>query len=160
MFANICRYLKITSVSEVLSNHTRFHAYLSFKRIMFHRFRDYQKRPRSPIKLIKFTWFNYTESTSIHGLNYTTDLSLVRKRRVSWGLVFGIFSSLAIFLIVRAYNDWQDNPVITSIQSTGRIGLIYLLTRKKVCNLVCTLVREVYSTHDISSHYYLQSRVD
>ena len=160
MFAYICRYLKITSVSEVLSNHTKFHAYLSLTRKMFHRFRDYQKRPKSPIKLIKFTWFNYTESTSIHGLNYSTDLSLVRNRRISWGLVFGIFSSLAIFLIVRAYNDWQDNPVITSIQSTGRIELIYLITGKKVCNLFCTLLREGYSTHDISSHYYLQSRVD
>ena len=127
---------------------------------MFHRFRDYQKRPRSPIKLIKLTWFNYTKSTSIHGLNYTTDLSLVRNCRISWGLVFGFFTSLAIYLIVRAYNDWQDNPVITSIQSKGRIGLIYLLTGKKVCNLVCILLREVYSTHDISSHYYLQPRVD
>ena len=98
---------------------------------MFHHFRDYQKRPKSPIKLIKFTWFNYTESTSIHGLNYTTDLSLVRNRRISWGLVFGIFSSLAIFLIVRAYNEWQDNPVLTSIQSTGMIDLKCIFRKKK-----------------------------
>ena len=127
---------------------------------MFHRFKDYGKRPKSPRKVIELTWFNYTESTSIHGLNYTTDLSLVRSRRISWGLIFTVCTSLAIFLIVRAYNEWQDNPVLTSIQSTGRIELVYLHTGKKVCNLFCSLLREVYSTHDISSHYYLQSRVD
>ena len=90
---------------------------------MFHRFKDYGKRPKSPRKVIELTWFNYTESTSIHGLNYTTDLSLVRSRRISWGLIFTVFTSLAIFLVVRAYNEWHDNPVLTSIESTGMIDL-------------------------------------
>ena len=88
---------------------------------MFERFRNKQ-RPQSPRKVIKLTWYNYAESTSIHGLNYASDMSLVRSRRISWALVFGVFTSLAIFLIVRAYKDWQDNPVITTIQSTGTVN--------------------------------------
>ena len=81
------------------------------------------QRPQSPRKVIKLTWYNYAESTSIHGLNYTSNMSLVRSRRISWALVFGACTSLAIFLVVRAYKNWQDNPVITTIQSTGNINI-------------------------------------
>ena len=80
-------------------------------------------RPQSPRKVLKLTWYSYAESSSVHGLNYASDMSLVRSRRISWALVFGVCTSFAIFLVVRAYKDWQDNPVITTIQSTGNINL-------------------------------------
>ena len=80
-------------------------------------------RPQSPREVLKLTWYSYAESSSVHGLNYASDMSLVRSRRISWALVFGVCTSFAIFLVVRAYKDWQDNPVITTIQSTGNINL-------------------------------------
>ena len=89
---------------------------------MFQRHRNTQ-RPQSPREVLKLTWYNYAESASIHGLNYASNMSLVRLRRVSWALVFGVCTSFAIFLVVRAYKNWQDNPVITTIQSTGIINI-------------------------------------
>ena len=91
-------------------------------KIMFQRHRNTQ-RPQSPREVLKLTWYNYAESASIHGLNYASNMSLVRLRRVSWALVFGVCTSFAIFLVVRAYKNWQDNPVITTIQSTGIINI-------------------------------------
>ena len=63
-------------------------------------------------------------------------IGLAKKSRVgvlsSWPMfIFTVCTSLAIFLIVRAYNEWQDNPVLTSIQSTGMIDFKCIFRKKK-----------------------------
>ena len=66
------------------------------------------------------TVHDYAAASSIHGVTYVFDRTLMIVERVLWTLVCIFFISLAIYWILDAYNNWTENPVITSVQTTGK----------------------------------------
>ena len=71
------------------------------------------------------TFHAYAENSTIHGISYSCDVSLPRLHRLLWALICAAFFILANFLILRQLNQWNNRPVITSVQTTG----IHLLLR-------------------------------
>ena len=65
------------------------------------------------------TVHDYAESTTIHGISYIFDVSRRAFDRSLWLIAVGVFLGLAITWSVTTYNQWQDNPVITSLKTTG-----------------------------------------
>ena len=61
----------------------------------------------------------YNESTSLHGLKYTTEYNRHSFERVFWMIVVVAFLTLGIFLTIRIVNKWQTSPIITTIESTN-----------------------------------------
>ena len=72
-----------------------------------------------PIKAGKKTIVDFANTTSIHGIAYIFNTTLLILERLIWLIVFGIFAVLAIFWSVEAYFQWQDFPVLTSVKTTG-----------------------------------------
>ena len=62
----------------------------------------------------------YADSTTIHGINYIFESGISVIERLVWivSVITGII--LALYLSVYAYIDWVDNPVITTVTSTGK----------------------------------------
>ena len=73
-----------------------------------------------PIKAGKKTIVDFANTTSIHGIAYIFNTTLLILERLIWLLVFGTFAFLAIFWSVEVYFQWQDFPVLTSVKTTGR----------------------------------------
>ena len=67
-------------------------------------------------KIIK----EFADSTTIHGINYIFESGISVIERLLWiaSVITGII--LALYLSVYAYIDWVDNPVITTVTSTGK----------------------------------------
>ena len=61
----------------------------------------------------------YNESTSLHGLKYTTEYNRHFFERAFWMIVVVAFLTLGIFLTIRIVNKWQTAPIITTIESTN-----------------------------------------
>ena len=75
----------------------------------------------TPINVIFKTIVDYANHTTIHGVAYIFDKSSLILENILWLLVFGTFASLAISFSMEAYNQWQDNPVLTSVKTTGKL---------------------------------------
>ena len=72
-----------------------------------------------PCKAVATTGNGFANATSIHGISYIFDNSLLVLERVLWFVVVAVFVGLCTHFIVDAYLDWQRNPIITSVSSTG-----------------------------------------
>ena len=83
-----------------------------------------QHHNNGPIKAGKKTIVDFANTTSIHGIAYIFNTTLLILERLIWLIVFGIFAVLAIFWSVEAYFQWQDFPVLTSVKTTGAIDSI------------------------------------
>ena len=61
----------------------------------------------------------YSNSTSIHGILYVFENEVFIFERILW--VFAVFSGiiLATLMSVTAYFDWKNNPVLTTVATTG-----------------------------------------
>ena len=62
---------------------------------------------------------DFAANTTIHGIQYIFDEYVFIFERVLWLVIFTIFAFLAIFWSFQNFNQWQDNPVLTSIKTTG-----------------------------------------
>ena len=79
---------------------------------------------------IKKTLNEFAEHTTIHGIGYIFNAMIPFFERCIWAVFFGSFAFLAMFWSVYYLNQWQKNPVLTSIKSTGTTYLVeinYLL---------------------------------
>ena len=64
----------------------------------------------------------FSDHTTAHGVIYAAcDGQGHTCEKILWALVCLVFSCLAISLTCRAYIDWQQNPVITTILTTGTL---------------------------------------
>ena len=72
------------------------------------------------LQVLQSTWYHYADATSIHGLNYASDVGMFKPSRVAWRVVFFGLTLLAYILVAKAYHKWQDNPVVTYVNSTGK----------------------------------------
>ena len=61
----------------------------------------------------------YSQATTIHGLQYVFEDDLSPLEYCFWILVVFIGLSLATLLSVFAYIEWKENPVLTSVKTTG-----------------------------------------
>ena len=61
----------------------------------------------------------YSQATTIHGLQYVFEEDLSPLEYCFWILVVFIGLSLATLLSVFAYIEWKENPVLTSVKTTG-----------------------------------------
>ena len=86
-----------------------------------------KKRNRMKIKesVVK-TATDYAATTTVHGLSYAFDASKVVFDRLLWLLVCIVLFALAIYFSVTAYVQWQDNPVLTSVKTTGECSIANL----------------------------------
>ena len=62
----------------------------------------------------------YGARSSIHGLAYVSDCLLSPQDRILWLLLFIGCLSLALFLNISSYAEWQENQVVTNVKETGR----------------------------------------
>ena len=68
---------------------------------------------------IKKTVKEYAGQATVHGISYISDSSAFLLDRFLWLLVCIIFGLLAIALSTKAYIEWQEDPVLTSVKTTG-----------------------------------------
>ncbi len=70
--------------------------------------------------VVSETAFQYSNATTIHGIGYIFEAGLWVLERLFWIVVVGLGIFFAILLSVTAYFNWQNNPVLTSVATTGR----------------------------------------
>ena len=66
---------------------------------------------------IRTTWTSYTDSTTLHGVPYIQ--ANHRCDRLLWLAIVLTAIAGAIIGSMLAYNDWKNQPVITSLETTG-----------------------------------------
>ena len=75
---------------------------------------------------VKDTVKGYCDNATVAGLSYVSDSTSYILDRCLWFIVCFIFAALAIYLSVTAYIDWQDDPVLTTVKTTGNISSILI----------------------------------
>ena len=70
----------------------------------------------------------YSSRTTVHGLSYIYDSTSSLLDRCLWLAICLSFAFLAVFMSAKAYIDWHDDPVTTTLLTTGR-KIIYLWYR-------------------------------
>ena len=61
----------------------------------------------------------YSENTTVHGISYVFEKGLPHLERLLWILAVVTGIGLAIYMSLTAYWQWVDNPVLTTIGTTG-----------------------------------------
>ncbi len=73
-----------------------------------------------PAKALKTTLYDYASATTAHGISYVFDRSIFIAERLLWFVVTALFVALAIYWSVDVYKTWKENPVLTSVKTTGK----------------------------------------
>ena len=61
----------------------------------------------------------YSSASTTHGIAYVFEDDRLLIERVLWVIVIGIAIYIAAFFSIQAYINWQDDPVLTSVGTTG-----------------------------------------
>ena len=61
----------------------------------------------------------FASNTTIHGIQYIFDEYVLIFEKVLWLVIFTIFSYLGISWSLENFHQWQNNPILTSIKTTG-----------------------------------------
>ena len=61
----------------------------------------------------------YSETTTIHGIRYVLEKGSSYFERFLWLIIVLCGIGLAILISILAYIQWKENPVLTSISTTG-----------------------------------------
>ena len=67
----------------------------------------------------KQTVLEYAANSTIAGISYIFDGTLLILERLLWLLAFGVLVILSVKWSLDAYNQWQESPVLTSVKTTG-----------------------------------------
>ena len=62
----------------------------------------------------------YSEASSVHGVNYVFSKSLPLLDRLLWALLTLAALALAAYWSMTAYNNWQENLVTTSLKDAAK----------------------------------------
>ena len=73
------------------------------------------KRPNAFSRTAK----GYAASTTIHGIQYIFEEKQKGLDRVLWIIAVGVSVFLALLLSFSAYVEWKENPVLTTVGTTG-----------------------------------------
>ena len=74
-----------------------------------------------PKKATQKTIVGYCNNSTVAGLSYIADSTHYVLDRLLWLIAVVIFAWLAIYWSVKAYVDWEKEPVITTVRTTGTI---------------------------------------
>ena len=74
-----------------------------------------------PKKATQQTITEYCHNSTVAGLSYISDTGAYVLDRLLWLIAVIVFASLAIYWSLQAYFDWQDEPVITTVKTTGKL---------------------------------------
>ena len=77
------------------------------------------KTKRSARKRISETTKDYSSATTIHGITYLTDDGTSAVERLLWLVVVILAILLATYQVVKLYKEWQDDPVITTLDTVA-----------------------------------------
>ena len=77
------------------------------------------KTKRSARKRISETTKDYSSATTIHGITYLTDDDASAVERLLWLVVVILAILLATYQVVKLYQDWQDDPVVTTLDTVA-----------------------------------------
>ena len=77
------------------------------------------KQKRSAKKRIVETTKDYSSATTIHGITYLTDDGTSAVERLLWLVVVILAILLATYQVVKLYKEWQDDPVITTLDTVA-----------------------------------------
>ena len=72
-----------------------------------------------PKRATQQTVTDYCHNSTVAGLSYISDKSSYVLDRLLWLLAVIVFATLAIYWSLQAYIDWQNEPVITTVKTTG-----------------------------------------
>ena len=72
------------------------------------------------VKGSKNTITQYGKSTTIHGIAYIFDESSSLLEKFLWLIIFALATFFAISFSLEAYQQWQDDPVLTTLKTTGK----------------------------------------
>ena len=72
-----------------------------------------------PLKTIRNTVHEFAGSTTIHGISYIFNTAILAIERALWLAAVSAFVGLAIYWSLDAWKTWKENPVLTSVKSTG-----------------------------------------
>ena len=87
-----------------------------FSQIMVSKAKPGRRRPK--LSIARFMR-EYSNRTTVHGISYICDTTIAHFDRCLWFVLCVFFTFLAVFVSVKAYIDWQDDPVITTLLTTG-----------------------------------------
>ena len=62
---------------------------------------------------------DYAEASTAHGISYVFDKNLLGIEKLLWFMVCVSFITMAAIFSCQAYHKWQDDPIITSVKTTG-----------------------------------------
>ena len=68
---------------------------------------------------IKQNASSFCEQTTVHGFAYVVDSSNHFVIKIGWFVLVTVFMILACHLIKSSFDDWQDNPTVTTIDSAA-----------------------------------------
>ena len=111
-----------------------------------------------PCKAAATTVNDFANATSIHGISYIFDNTLLILERILWFVFVAFFSGLCAYWIVQAYMDWQRNPMITSVSSTGNTKRLLRLLLLSYIQRFLSFYRFAFEKHWVPSNHNLQSR--
>jgi hypothetical protein len=70
---------------------------------------------------------HYGRSSTIAGLHYAFDSDQSIVGRTIWLLSVSVLASLGFYFSVQNYQQWQNEPVVTTLTSTGDVGISFNL---------------------------------
>lgn len=73
--------------------------------------------------IVHETLDDYLAISTIHGIPHVFDKKLWSWERTIWIFVCCALFSLAAYLNVEVYQEWQNFPVLTSIKTTGQFSV-------------------------------------
>ena len=65
------------------------------------------------------TVYEYASVCTPHGISYVFESDRLLVERLLWVLVVCIFAGCALRWSILAFDDWQQNPILTSVATTG-----------------------------------------
>ena len=65
----------------------------------------------------------YSQNASICGLHYAFESNQTLAGRIIWMIALLVLSVLGIYMSVENYNQWQDEPVLTTMTKTGQFEI-------------------------------------
>ena len=71
------------------------------------------------MRQFKKTLKGYGGSSTVHGVPYILDEGQHPLEKMLWIFLVGIGCWVVAYLSLKIYDDWQANPVITTVSTTG-----------------------------------------
>ena len=62
---------------------------------------------------------DFASNTTIHGIQYVFDGTVVVIEKIAWLIICTGFAFLAIYWSLEIFAQWKEQPVLTSVETTG-----------------------------------------